>query len=203
MRFQRVLMWGVLWLVAGVALATQQTPTGIPAVLVAQSYGAQSVPAAQAPGARAVSALLPLQEFRTAGNAGWFYTLSQSEATSAATQYGFTRQGTVGQLNPDAGPGTQPLYRLRATASSSYLVTGSTTERDKLVQSGQFVNEGVLGYIDTAQQADTVHLMRFSNHGQWRLAPESQTAEQQAAGYTIDGPVGWILPESTFTRRPR
>ncbi|MGH3840210.1 MAG: hypothetical protein ACRDS0_02005 [Pseudonocardiaceae bacterium] len=168
----------------------------MPTVLVAQSFEAKSIPAAQATEPRPVSALRPLQEFRTPNNAGWFYTLNQTEAASAATKYGFIRNGTVGQVHPNAESGTQPIYRLRATTSSSYLVTGSTTERDSLVRSRQFLNEGVLGYIDTAQQPNTVHLMRFSNHSQWRLAPESQTTEMRTAGYTLDGPVGWIIPES-------
>lgn len=138
--------------------------------------------------------LLPLLEFRTSNDAGWFYTLKQTEAEAAVTQRGFIRQGTAGWLHANLVPDTEPLYRLRDTTQSSYLVTGSVFERDKLVQSGQFINEGVLCYIDTAQKPGTVHLMRFSNHNQWRLAPESQTAALQAVGYTLDGPVGWVQP---------
>jgi hypothetical protein len=154
---------------------------------------APSVPGAPGPGTPA-TALLPLQEFRTARGAGWFYTASPAEAQAAVRQHGFAWQRGVGRLHMAAVPGSRPLYRLRYLARSSYLVVGSQAEADRRLAGGGFADEGLIGHVDGEPGPGSVRLMRFSNNQEWRLAPESETAAQRAAGYDVDGPVGWVLP---------
>ncbi|PRX50740.1 hypothetical protein B0I32_13727 [Nonomuraea fuscirosea] len=106
---------------------------------------------------------------------GYFYTASESEKNNAVTKYGWTvTQTPLYYLSPAPFDGGKPLYRLRYSKKTSYIVTGSVTERDKLVSSGNFRYEGVLGYAPGSTEAGgDVKVYRMSNNGRWRLAVEA------------------------------
>jgi hypothetical protein len=63
---------------------------------------------------------------------GYFYTLSSTEAASAARQYKFTPIAhNLGYLSGKPFKNSITIYRLRYKPFSSYPVTASTSERDK------------------------------------------------------------------------
>ncbi|MEQ7127240.1 glycoside hydrolase family 99-like domain-containing protein [Actinopolymorpha sp. B11F2] len=140
---------------------------------------------------------VPLLELRTGGgaDAGWLWTLSAREAASAVTQHGMVQQDTrLGYLRRQKFTGSHPIYRLRLISRSAYLLTASPTERSALVASGDFVDEGVLGYAASTRQPGTSALWRMSNGTEWRVVPESRREEFTGRGYATDGPLGYVRP---------
>jgi hypothetical protein len=146
-------------------------------------------PAPAAPPAQ----LAPLREFRTAGDAGWFYTLNATEADDAVRRFKFTSSATIGSLYTAPVPGAVAVHRLRAkTGGPSYLLSVSPAE----IGDPRFQDEGVLGYVDGGQRPGEVRLLRFSNHGKWRVLADgpANVNNMRAEGYTVDGPLGWFHP---------
>ncbi|HMJ04024.1 MAG TPA: glycoside hydrolase family 99-like domain-containing protein [Conexibacter sp.] len=135
---------------------------------------------------------VPLLELVAPGGSGRLYTLSTSEAASAASGHGMALQPRrIGYLRRQAFDGSVPLYRLRAVGRLAYLVTPSAEERAALVASGAFASEGTMGYIAKDQAPATERLWRFTNGHEWRVAFESERAALVGAGYTVDGPLGY------------
>ena len=142
-------------------------------------------------GQPAPAARVKLWELTTGDNGGYFYTASESEKTSAVTKFGFKVTGVdLGFLAPAQAAGTAPLFRLRSTKSSSYLVTMSTDERDRLVGTGGFVAEGVLGYAPTSTCGGAAQtIWRVTNNGVWRLVWTSTMIDiVNSVGWRLDGP---------------
>ncbi|WP_166677626.1 glycoside hydrolase family 99-like domain-containing protein [Amycolatopsis arida] len=138
---------------------------------------------------------VPLLELRTAGHTGWFWTLSQVEAAKAQQEHGMTPlRGNLGFLRRQQFTDSHPVYRLRATKKSTYLVTASETERRALVDSGDFADEGVLGYAAEQRLPGTEMLYRMSNGAEWRVVPAARQAEFERRGYRTDGPLGYAWP---------
>jgi hypothetical protein len=139
----------------------------------------------------AATSRVRLYEFRTAGGKGYFDTLSSSEANSAASRYKFTRvTHNLGYLSSKPFKNSITLYRLRYKPFSSYLVTISTSERNKLVNSGQFVYEGILGYASKSKTGKTL-LWRVANNSRWRIVTHAEVAGLVRQGWHSDGPVGY------------
>lgn len=133
----------------------------------------------------------PLQEFRTSRYAGWYYALNAAESAFAAEKFRFVKQGSVGAMRVKPGPGTVAVHRLRVKVGDpSYLLSISPTE----ISDPRFADEGVIGYLDTTAKPGLVRLLRLSNNGQWRVALESRANAQRAAGYALDGTLGWMRP---------
>lgn len=169
--------------------ASDRTKTALAgAAVVALSagiIGGVAAPAQAAPGNDAV-----IQEFSTPGDAGWFYTANPSEAASAAAKYKFTKTADIGRIHSAPVPGGIAVHRLRHNGGGpSYMLSISPSEQ----HSPAFTDEGVLGYVDGAQKPGEVRLVRWSNHGKWRVLAEGAANDKgmKAAGYSLDGPVGW------------
>lgn len=124
---------------------------------------------------------------------GYFYTASESEKNNAVTKNGWkVTQTPLYHLSPAQFDGGKPLYRLRWSKKASYLVTASVAERDKLVTSGQFRYEGVLGYAPGSPEAGgDVRVFRLSNNGRWRLAVEAHknSIMINEPGWELNGPL--------------
>ena len=134
-----------------------------------------------------------LQEFRTPGDAGWFYTLNTDEAASAAAKYKFTKSANIGSLYSKAAPGRTAVHRLRLKEGGpSYMLAIAPSE----LSDARFVDEGIAGFTDTTRQPGEVQLLRFSNHGAWRVLADGRANidNMKAAGYQVDGPLGWFHP---------
>ena len=132
-----------------------------------------------------------VREFKTPGD-GYFYTTDPAEDKNATDQYHFTKTGEIGMLHAGAAPGTVAVHRLRARdGDPSYMLSVSPDE----IADSRFVDDGVLGYIDQDQQPGEVAMLRFSNNGKWRVIANTGEAAVNAvtaAGYNLDGPVGWF-----------
>ena len=142
----------------------------------------------------AVTDPVPLIELRTASGA-LFWTLSNREAENAVANHGMAWQHTrLGYLRRQSFPGSQPIFRLRYPAGTAYLLTASVEERDALVASGDWVYEGVTGYAWAEQVEGTEVLWRMSRNATWRVVPDDRRAEYEAAGWQLDGPLGYVYP---------
>ncbi|WP_165367950.1 glycoside hydrolase family 99-like domain-containing protein [Phytoactinopolyspora endophytica] len=135
---------------------------------------------------------LPLVELVSASGQGRLYTADAAEARRAAAN-GMTRSpGQIGFLPREPFTGSKPMYRLKPSAGASkWLFTASSTERDRLVSQG-WAYEGVAAYLYSQPGEGLVEMRRFTNGKEWRLALESRTDELKNAGYTVDGPVGYV-----------
>ncbi|WP_155126471.1 hypothetical protein [[Actinomadura] parvosata] len=124
---------------------------------------------------------------------GFFYTASESEKQDAITKHGWsTTQTPLYYIARAPFAGGKPLYRLRWAKKASYIVTASVAERERLVTSGEFRYEGILGYAPgSADAGGDVKIFRLSNNNKWRLAIESHTEKILAnePGWKLDGPL--------------
>jgi hypothetical protein len=162
----------------------------IAAVLTAGPVVADQKPAAAQSAQSAQPA--PFVELVSPGGVGRLYTSDPHEVDSA-TAAGYQRQpGTTGFVGREAKTGWTPLFRLKPSATATkWLFTASTQERDALIAQ-HWVSEGTAGYVATQSGPGLVQLRRFTNGKEWRLALESKTDELLKAGYTLDGPIGYV-----------
>lgn len=138
------------------------------------------------------SHLVKIYEFTTPGGKGYFYTTNPAEAVSAARDYHFTPvKHDLGRISNVPFKGSLALYRLRYKPFSSYLVANSTQERDSLVHSGQFVYEGVMGYVSKSETGKLL-LWRVANNCHWRLVTRAESSSLIQQGWHSDGPVGYV-----------
>ncbi|MEU6714647.1 hypothetical protein ABZ897_24525 [Nonomuraea sp. NPDC046802] len=124
---------------------------------------------------------------------GFFYTASESEKQNAITKHGWSTTRTpLYYVSRAPFPGGKPLYRLRWDKKASYIVTASVAERERLVSSGGFRYDGILGYAPgSAGAGGEVKVFRLANNNKWRLAIESHTQKILAnePGWKLDGPL--------------
>jgi hypothetical protein len=155
------------------------------------------VSAATAPAPVATLKPLPLRELMTAQNQKYLYTSSWSEASGAVASYGMkmTSSRPLGYiLTGSDGAYTTPLYRLQQTSTGNWIVSSSPSEEAALVKSG-FQLQGSIGNIYTQPVNGAQLVNRYTNGKGWRLAYNSQDSSMKAAGYTSDGPIGYLLPQ--------
>ncbi|GAA3089041.1 type II secretory pathway pseudopilin PulG [Kribbella aluminosa] len=173
---------------AGAVVTTAALVAG--GVAVANSAGAAETAQTST---RAASYRTQLIEMRTAGAKGYFYTSSQAEFLRAQKQgWKFTGQ-VPGYVATTAVRGTVPVYRLRTKSGSTYLLSISTAERNKLTSSGHWVYEGVVGRIPLAAAADRARIYRVSKNGiGWRVMRTAQASAYVKAGWHLDGFMGYV-----------
>lgn len=170
---------------------------GLALALAASASAAVAVPASAAPSSATAAASstsiqkVRLYELTTKGDQGFFYTADQAEMEQAVAKHGMrVTQTPLYSISRTAFPGGKPMWRLRYTVKSSYLVTVSPQERDQLVGSGKFVNDGILGYAaEDGCAAGTTKVWRLSDNGKWRLAVESHMISivNNEPGWKLDG----------------
>jgi hypothetical protein len=101
--------------------------------------------------------------FRQEGTAGYLmqsqvpgtvplYSLTSANdemlSTNAAEGAGlFQNSGVVGYIATSQQPGTVPLYRLVSTQDGKHFATANPQEHAQLLSSGQFKDDGTIGYI--------------------------------------------------------
>jgi hypothetical protein len=174
--------------VLGLGAVITTAALAVGGVVVANGAGAAQTKAAVTPTYRT-----QLIEMRTAGSAGYFYTANQAEYLHAQTlKFKFTGQ-VPGYVSTRALRGTVPMYRLRSLSRSSYLLTLSAAERNKLSASGKWRYEGIVGRVPLATAADRVRIYRVSKSGMgWRVVRESAVKAHLQAGWRLDGPLGYV-----------
>ena len=138
---------------------------------------------------------MPLVELVGAAGTGRLYTTDLDEARAAAAG-GMRREPQVVGYLPIGGAIGQAhaLYRLKPSATATrWLLTASVEERDALIAQG-WRYEGVVGHSYLKRGNGMAQLQRFSNGKEWRVALESRRAELVAAGYRLDGGLGYVYP---------
>jgi hypothetical protein len=148
--------------------------------------------AAVAPAAVTVPARAKVLEFMTAGGRGYFYTTNPAEAAKAVAKYHFEPTGnSPGYLSTHSFKGALALYRLRYMVSSSYIVSFAA-EKDRLVRSGKFVNEGILGYVATKPGTSEIQRWRAARNSFWRIVTLSDAKALKKTGWHLDGTLGYF-----------
>lgn len=133
-----------------------------------------------------------LYELVTPGSKGFFYSANPAEVRRAVAN-GFRKTDRdLGYVRVKSATGVVKLYRLRSKARSSYLVTISPTERKRLVDSGTFVYEGVIGHTSKASGSTRFQLFRVSKSGSWRVANRALARQLKQQGWHVDGSLGHI-----------
>lgn len=130
-----------------------------------------------------------LTEFRTPD--GWYYATDPAEIAAAQHQYALTDRRAVARVRTDYFAGGAPLYRLRSTSRPEYLLTTSSDEVSALLNSGHFQYERILGYLSRSPAAGLQELDRMNNGKTWRVTEISDRQDLTAAGFTVDGPLGY------------
>jgi hypothetical protein len=178
--------------VLGTALAVTALVAGV--VAIAGPVAADQ-PAASAATPAAAQAVKPVPLTELVTSTGRFYSANPQEV-AAASGSGMQRQpGQIGFLPRQSFTGALPMYRMKPTATATtWLFTASTDERQTLKNQG-WVDEGVAGYLYPQPGNGLQQLRRFTNGREWRLALEPKTAELLAAGYTLDGPLGYVYAD--------
>lgn len=171
--------------------ASRPTEGSGPRAGAGQPRASDPVPVADTAEARQAAEPMPLQEL-TADGGGRVYTLDLDEARTLSEEEGMTRTPRQVAFVPRGEfQGSQPLYRLRETEDvTATLVTADAEERRRLVADG-WVEDGVIGHLSTENGPGRQRLLRFSDGGEWRLAPASRRAELVDAGYQVDGSLGY------------
>jgi hypothetical protein len=137
---------------------------------------------------------VPLRQLYTAPGARYFYTTNLAEA-EAAPKFGLTMPAgrPLAYLFKQQGPDTKPVYRLKQKATGDWLETSDQGEIQMDVGNGSFEVEGVSGYVYSSPEFGAELLERFDNGNGWRLAFANEAAGLEAAGYELDGPIGYAL----------
>ncbi|HSX02603.1 MAG TPA: glycoside hydrolase family 99-like domain-containing protein [Candidatus Saccharimonadia bacterium] len=155
--------------------------------------------AAPAHAAAAMPNTLPLRELYTQPGQMYLYSSSWPEVSAARTSYGLTlaNQRPVGYILTTPSSDTIGLYRLQQKTTGNWIESDSQSEINALVNGGQFTLQGLSGYLYTsASHPNTQLLYRYNNGRGWRVALSSQAAAMKSAGYTQEGPLGYILTSS-------
>lgn len=153
--------------------------------------------------------LMPQPTFRVDGHVGLYRmdastnTAYNSVLTSGSERttlrgYGWKDYGLVGYF-PQGGSGTTPLYRLSNPTQQDHLYTSSASEKDSLVGSGQWVYEGVAGYVYTSSASGRVPLRRLwcpwggARNVHIMSADPVEQSRLQGLECTLEGVHGYVL----------
>ena len=79
---------------------------------------------------------------------------------------GYVSQGIAAYILPSdtQAPTAVPLFRLYSAKSGDHYYTANTTNRDAVLSRGNYVSDGIAGYVYADQQCGTVPLYRLYHH---------------------------------------
>jgi hypothetical protein len=154
-------------------------------------------------------------------NGDHFYTTSAAERDSAVANSGYRNEGTACftytfasyadegvacQVFSTQVANTQPLFRLRSTATIDHFYTMSAAERDTAIQKDGYVDEGVACYAYSAAQAGSVPLYRAYNPKSGDHFYTTALAEKNnavaALGYQDEGVASHVLAKAAAGSTP-
>lgn len=132
---------------------------------------------------------------------GWhLLTASQDEHDFLLTA-GWTSRGPAGYvaLSPanSGAPDRAPLFRLYSPFSGDHFYTTDAFERDQVVQSGYYTDEGVAGYVFTADAPGRKPLYRAYNPDTGQHVFTDDAAEYDALGgqWSREGIAAYVSAE--------
>ncbi|MEO3790854.1 hypothetical protein ABGB14_11600 [Nonomuraea sp. B10E15] len=178
--------WSRRSAVLGLVLAVSATLSAGTAVQAsASTAGSESTSSTAAPRVK-------VYEFVTK-TGGFFYTANEREKRTAL-QYGWRLTKTpMYYIASTPFAGSKPLYRLRWKKTTSYIVSTTETERDRLVATGNYHYDGTLGYAPANRKAGgEVKVWRLSSNSRWRLAIDEhkESILAKEPGWELDG---WVF----------
>jgi hypothetical protein len=159
-------------------------------VVVIMVAGLLSIVEAQAQTTLTQLKPVPLRELYDQPGQKYLYSANWGEVVSAQNSFGMKMPSArpLGYVFTNAGDATKPIHRLKQAATGNWIISADQGEIDYLTSHG-FALEGRTGYVYTSPVNGAKQLNRYTNGKGWRLA------YSQPAGYTLDGPVGYVLPD--------
>lgn len=123
-------------------------------------------------------------------NTYFFLTASRQEQDGIVAG-GWTSRGAAGYAYtlPDATPGLVALYRLYNPSSGDHFYTTNQDERDAAVGSGDYVGEGVAGWVFVEAGAERKPLLRAynPNTGQHRFTGDASEYDSLGEEWSREG----------------
>jgi hypothetical protein len=89
---------------------------------------------------------LPLYRL-SSSNGDFLLTTDMREVRRMQRKFGYRNDGVIGYIANTQWPGTYPFYRLVRPDGSGHFFTASAEEREQVIRSGGWRDEGVAGYI--------------------------------------------------------
>ncbi len=163
---------------AGLATETVQ-------VLVKDANGMTAVTSIQVNAAPGV--VVNIYRSYNTSNGDHLYSRDVNEGPHA----GYVNEGAVFAVYPTQGSGTAPLYRCANGLTGQHLLSLNTN------CDGQGSLEGAIGYVSgAASNAETIQLYRFvlASPSAAMYLETTNINEGSAAGFTYEGPLGYVAP---------
>ena len=117
-----------------------------------------------------------------------FYTTNTTEMNSFLAN-GYTAQGIAAYILPSdtQAPNAVPLFRLYSSKSTDHYYTANASNRDTVLSRGNYVSDGIAGYVYPDQECGTVPFWRVYNHG----LPDNFFTTDQAEVYDFVDQLGY------------
>ncbi|EJF64999.1 hypothetical protein DICSQDRAFT_167149 [Dichomitus squalens LYAD-421 SS1] len=147
---------------------------------------------------------VPLLRAYSNSTTAHFYTTNATEMNAfinGADHY--ISEGGVAQILPSdtQAPTAIPLFRLYGAKSTDYLYTANTTQRDVVLGRGNYVSQGVVGYVYPDQECGTIPLywlykdMDDANFDFYTTDQAEVDDFVNVLGYTNEGVAGYVNPQ--------
>ena len=94
-----------------------------------------------------------------------FYTTNTTEMDTFLAN-GYTSQGLAAYILPSdtQAPTAVPLFRMYSANSTDHYYTTNTTQRALLIQQGNYLSDGIAGFVYPEEECGTVPLYRIYKH---------------------------------------
>ena len=108
---------------------------------------------------------VPLLRAWSSSGTDHVYTTNTTEM-DAFLANNYTAQGIAAYILPadTQAPTAVPLFRLYSSKNSDHYLTANVTDRDATLNRGNYVSDGIAGYVYPDQECGTVPLFRLNNH---------------------------------------
>ncbi|KAF7430512.1 hypothetical protein PC9H_006220 [Pleurotus ostreatus] len=142
---------------------------------------------------------LPVEFLRSyhAANTDHFYTTDVNEMNTAATTYGYNREGNAGRVYTGKTRETTPLFRVYSDYWKDHFYTTNPQERDSYVWKYKYTDEGVAGHVFRSRVCGSIPLYRLYHTGvidHFYTTNAAEVGTAQALGYYNEGIVGFVMP---------
>ena len=89
---------------------------------------------------------LPLYRL-SSQNGDYLLTTDTREVRRMQNRFGYHNDGVIGYIANTQWPGTLPFYRLVRPDGSGHFFTANAEEREQVIRTGGWRDEGVAGYV--------------------------------------------------------
>ncbi|EJF64996.1 hypothetical protein DICSQDRAFT_52843, partial [Dichomitus squalens LYAD-421 SS1] len=147
---------------------------------------------------------VPLLRAYSSSATAHFYTTNATEMDAFINDADhYISEGVAAQILPSAtqAPTAVPLFRMYNTKSTDYFYTANTTQRDDLLSLGNYVSQGVTGYVYPDQECGTVPLYRVdqrTDHVDFNFYTTDQAEVDDyvdVLGYNNSGVTAYVNPQ--------